>query len=218
MLAAEPRRCQTCTAERASRALVALKANDPRFHSSTFVSAPAVFANNDIKYETNKLRARLFAHATRKPVTYAVAKDTCSSEALRAKPDLSTQKLSWLQRHDRESGDLYGMMPLVEGMPVALTDHVDRSVEKSLLRGKVGRIHSWVPHREECSEFVDGARILKHLPAVVFVKYVKKNGSDVPWTLDGLEEPGLYPIVPRKGCFFLDKGRMHPVLQIRRQQ
>ncbi len=85
-------------------------------------------------------------------------------------------------------------------------------------RGKVGRIHSWVPHHEECSDFVGGVRILKHLPAVVFVKFVKKNGKDVPWTLDGLEEPGLYPIVPRKGCFYLDKGRMHPVLQIRRQQ
>ena len=103
-------------------------------------------------------------------------------------------------------------------MPVVVTDHVDRSVDKSLLRGKVGRIHSWVPHHEECSKFEDGARILKHLPAVVFVKFVKKNGKDVPWTLDGLKEPGLYPIVPRKGCFYLDKGRMHPVLQIRRQQ
>ena len=59
-------------------------------------------------------------------------------------------------------------------MPVALTDHVDRSVEKSLLRGKVGRIHSWVPHHEECSDFVDGVRILKHLPAVVFVKFEEK--------------------------------------------
>ena len=82
--------------ERASKALLTLDADDSRFHSSTFISAPAVFPNNDIKYETNKLRARLFAHAKGKPITYAVAKDTCSSEALRAKPELSTQKLSWL--------------------------------------------------------------------------------------------------------------------------
>ena len=44
------------------------------------------------------------------------AKDTPSVEALRERPDLATQKLSWLQRHDRESGDLYGLVFLVEGL------------------------------------------------------------------------------------------------------
>ena len=47
------------------------------------------------------------------------------------------QKASWLSRHDRECGDLYGMLPLIEGLPVALTDHVDRNPGKQLLRGKM---------------------------------------------------------------------------------
>ena len=69
---------------------------------------------------------------------------TPSLDALREKPGLAADKLQWLQRHDRESGDLYGMLPLIQNMPVALTDHIDRSPEKQLLRGKVGYIHSWV--------------------------------------------------------------------------
>ncbi len=61
----------------------------------------------------------------------------------------SAEKLSWLQRHDKESGDLYGILPLIHGMPVALTDHIDRNPEKQLLRGKIGYVHSWVLHAEE---------------------------------------------------------------------
>ncbi len=33
-----------------------------------------------------------------------------------------------------------------------------------------------------------------------------------------LEEEGLYPIKPKRGAWFLDKGRKHPVLKISRQQ
>ena len=66
--------------------------------------------NHDVKYDVNKLRSQ--AHAARHNVgiVYSVAKDTPCSEALRAQPDLPIRKLSWLQRHDRESGDLYSIL------------------------------------------------------------------------------------------------------------
>ena len=82
MLTAELLRFQECGAKRASEALVGLDANDSRFHSLTFISAPAVCRNNNIKYETNKLRAGLFVRAIGKPITCAIAEDACSSEAL----------------------------------------------------------------------------------------------------------------------------------------
>ena len=47
----------------------------------------------------------------------------------------------------------------------------------------------------------------------MFVKY-----ADAKWTLPGLAEPGLYPITKRKGTWWLDKGRQHPVLKISREQ
>ena len=72
------------------------------------------------------------------------------------------QKLSWLQRHDRESGDLYGIVPLIKGMPVAVTD------QKLILRGRVGTIHSWILSESETSVYEKGRRILRKMPKVVF--------------------------------------------------
>ena len=46
-----------CRSERASKARVATDAGDPRFAARKFVSAPAIFANNDVKYDTNKMRS-----------------------------------------------------------------------------------------------------------------------------------------------------------------
>jgi len=139
--------CSICKEERKSKILVAQGNQDARFGNEKFLKAPAIFANNDLKYESNKLRAQQYATRTGQAVTYVIAKDTPSAEALRERPDLPAHKLAWLQRHDRESGNLYGALPLVPGMPVALTDHIDRSPEKQLLRGRVGYIHSWVLER-----------------------------------------------------------------------
>ena len=154
-----------------------------------------------------------FAETNKASIVYSQAKDTPSLDALREKPSLAADNLQWLQRHDRESGDLYGMLPLIHNMPVALTDHIDRSPEKQLLRGKVGYIHSWVLHGDEASVPENGRRVLQNLPLVVFVKF-----PGATWKLPSLEEPGLYPIKPKNGTWFLDKGRKHPVLKITRRQ
>jgi hypothetical protein len=52
------------------------------------------------------------------------------------KQDIAAEKAVWLTRHDRDCEDLYGMLPLVKGLPVSLTDHIDRNPEKNLLRGR----------------------------------------------------------------------------------
>ena len=80
----------------------------------------------------------------KKGIIYCPAKDTPSTEALRVRPDLPAQNISWLNRHDRESGDLYGMLPLMIGMPVGVTEHINRSDDQRILKGRVGYIHSWV--------------------------------------------------------------------------
>ena len=68
------------------------------------------------------MRAKSFASSTNTGLLYCAAKDIPSLDALRARPDLPTQKMKWLKRHVRESGDLYGVLPLMKGMPVAMTD------------------------------------------------------------------------------------------------
>ena len=49
-------------------------------------------------------------------------------------------------------------------------------------------------------------------------KFKDKNNKECDWTLDGMPEAGLYPIVPVKRDWFLDKGRLHPQVKIRREQ
>ena len=72
-------------------------------------------------------------------------------------------------------------MPLIHDMPVAVTDHIDRSPDKQLLRGKIGRIHSWVLDKNEDSVMENGQRPLKKLPRVVFVKFLDAEGKELPW-------------------------------------
>ena len=103
-------------------------------------------------------------------------------------------------------------------MPVAMTTHIDRSIGKRILEGRIGHIHSWVLDKNETTAFSNGKRILTRLPKVVFVKFLAKDGEDLKWTLHGQSEHGVYPIVPRKKDWYLDKGRVHPVLQIKRRQ
>ena len=134
--------CTKCKKEREERILVASGPEDKRFMEPKFLAAPAVVPNNDMKYELNKKRALGYASKKKTGVLYCRAKDKLLHEAIRTTPDLLAQIISWLTRHDRESGDLYGILPLMRGMPVALTEHIDRSEDKRLLRRRVGWVHS----------------------------------------------------------------------------
>ena len=205
--------CPTCARERKARARVATSANDARRAEEKFVSAPVIFANNDIKYDINKQRAILFAATMKQSITWVQAKDKALPKTLQERPDLALHKKSWLKRHDRECGDLYGMFPLILGLPVALTEHLDRSPGKQLLKGKLDVIHSWRLAPTEDSVFERGVRILHELPEIVFVKF--KNCT---WHMEGTPEPGIYPIKVEKRRWYLDAKRQHPQLGIQRQQ
>ena len=141
----------------------------------------------------NKQRAIQYAAAHNLGIVWVQAQDKPQPKTLQERPDLLQQKMKWLSRHDRECGDLYGMFPLIEGLPVALTDHLDRSPDKQLLRGKIGRIHSWQVSATERSAWEDNVRILQDLPDVVYVKF-----EGCTWQIDGAPEPGIYPITKVK--------------------
>ena len=101
-----------------------------------FMNAPAIFPNNDIKFEVCKKRARIYAAATNQAITWSRAQDSPSSAVLSENPEVGKAKLQWLKRHDRDAGNLYGMLPLIKGMAVTSTDHLDRNPEKNLLNGE----------------------------------------------------------------------------------
>ena len=132
--------CEICREERGVRKLVASSSDDKRFREEKFRKAPAIFPNNSVKYDVNKMRARTYAAEGNLPITWSQARDTPSQKVLQGRTNLKNDKEEWLTWHDKDCGDLYGMLPLVQGMPVMLEDHVSRSQEYSLLRGKIGQL------------------------------------------------------------------------------
>ena len=70
----------------------------------------------------------------------------------------------------------------------------------------------------ELSVYENGVRILTKLPKLVLFKFRTPEGEDLGWRLPGLDENGLYPILPKNGQWFLDKGRQHAVFKITRRQ
>ena len=193
--------CTLTPAERESRRRVILGSNDLRLKLPKFKDAVVIVANNDARYQINKDRAQAYGLESGADVRWALARDVASSAALQSKPCDKKTKMQWLQLPDRSTGDLCGTLPLAVGMPVALTDHWDRSDDKGLLRGSRGYVHSW----EWCEN--------DERPSIVYVKF-----EDADWQLDGTPEPGIYPVWPVKRAWFLDAGREKPVLKVTRLQ
>ena len=201
--------CARCCAERASRRLVAESSHDPRF-LGRFVLAPSIFATNVRKCHTNKIRAEAFARRTKRHLHYVVAQDCACAAVVREKPDLAEQKLLWLQRHDRECGELCGMLPLCDGMPVLLTDHLNRA--RGLLKGRRGFVTGWRHATDGAEPAGPGCTVWNQLPEVVYVRF-----PGAKWRITGLAT-GVYPVVPKRATWHLDAGRKSPVLAVRRRQ
>ena len=112
--------------------------NDKRMNEPKFKKAIAIVANNDLKYEICKVRAAAHARETKQRIVRSPAMDYAMVECLSTDPALTKKKEEWLQLHKKKCAGLWGMVPLVKGMRVALIDHLDRS-DKCLLRGSSGK-------------------------------------------------------------------------------
>ncbi|CAE7470232.1 pfh1, partial [Symbiodinium pilosum] len=192
--------CNLSAEESRSRQRVVDGPWDPRLQQGKFVNATVIVPNNDAKYQINKDRAMAYAQHAKTPLEWSVAQDKAGAETLQTQVCDKATKIRWLQYHDMETEGLCGMLPLAIGMPVALTQHVDRS-QKSLLKGRTGYVHSWFWKENE------------QQPRVVYVKF-----EGAQWTLDGTTEPGLYPILPVTRTWKLDKNRKPAVLKVHRKQ
>ena len=63
------------------------------------------------------------------------------------KEQLQHKRYKWLCEHDQRTEHLTSMLPLVVGLPMRLTDTVDRKWK--LYKGRRCWLESWVPHPEE---------------------------------------------------------------------
>ena len=225
--------CNLSAEEKRSRQRVVDGPWDPRLQQGKFVNATVIVPNNDAKYQINKDRAMAYAQHAKTPLEWSAAQDKAGAETLQTQVCDKATKIRWLQYHDMETEGLCGMLPLAIGMPVALTQHVDRS-QKSLLKGRTGYVHSWFwkeneqqPRVVRLGPHATSPRPRKALfgplhdltspPQLPHAeRYVKFEGAQ--WTLDGTTEPGLYPILPVTRTWKLDKNRKPAVLKVNRKQ
>ena len=158
----------------------------------------------------NKRRAVRWAIEQKQMPHIAVARDVASATVLQDKPDLATEKLQWLQRHDQECGGLYGVLPLCIGLPVRATDHLDR--QRGILKGCKGTVVGWSSARD--AVVGDGVTLWNTLPEIVYVRFQ----TTATWHLTGLPEANVYPVPTCKRVWFLDRQKKYPQLRVWRAQ
>ena len=128
-----------------------------------------------LRYFALLTRARAFAAAAGHPIVWTLAQDIPlfrdDRDLAEKNPEaLQNKRIGWLKRHDQDTQHLSSILPLVPGMPVRLTESIDRP--HRLYRGRRGIIFGWLPHKEESQTLVDGEIILSHLPEIIYVQFV----------------------------------------------
>ena len=167
--------CSRCREERSKRHRVVTNAARlaQEFQQEPFSSAPALYTFNVPRYFATNLRAREYAKQTKVQLTWCYARDVPLHPGDR---DLPQQKrdeklFSWLRRHDQETGHIPSIYPLAVGMPIRLTENVDRS--RQLYRGRKGVIHGWTMAPGCTPQEVDGEFFLETLPVVIYVRFAE---------------------------------------------
>eukprot|EP00438_Fugacium_kawagutii_P006753 Skav200266 [mRNA] locus=scaffold4437:38715:48406:+ [translate_table: standard] len=210
--------CEVCRRERASKRLVATGPQDPRFYHE-LLEGTALFPTNAVKCHVNRVRAEAWARQRGRCVYYVIAQDRVSSMALHEKPDIASDKLQWLQRHDRDCGNRYGVLPVAVGMPVQAREHLYRGNFK-ILRGCAGEVRGWTKlAAADAAEAVmepnnQTYKIWNTPPAFIFVRFFTKTD----WVIPGIDEPNVFPVTATRADWYLDAGRRAPKLKITRWQ
>ena len=63
--------CDICKTERRRRKLVVTDAEDSRQKTHVFINAPAIFPNNDIKYDANKKRSVVWCRWNQRSIAWS---------------------------------------------------------------------------------------------------------------------------------------------------
>ena len=125
--------CEQCRKDRKARFRVGQNAARPETEEDrlAYSKAPALFNFNVPRYFTMLLRAREFAKAHHVQIAWTYALDTPLHPEDRdlSQEKLEAKRLQWLRRHDQDTANLTSVLPLAVGMPVRLTDTLDRNLQ-----------------------------------------------------------------------------------------
>ena len=120
-------------------------------HWSPFDTAPFIHPQNIPKHAAFLLRAQVFAEERGLLVTWVKAHDTpLHRDDLSLGPEqLDAKRKRWLSFHDQRTAGILGLLPLVKGLPVRLTDSIGRPLK--LFKHRRGVVVGWVLHADETS-------------------------------------------------------------------
>ena len=168
-------------------------------HGKPFDSAPALYTFNVPRYFATNLRAREYAKQRDVQLSWAYARDVPCLPEDRELPEekLEAKLFAWLQKHDQQTGHLPSIYPLAVGMPVRLTDSVDRS--RQLYRGRKGVIHGWTLAPRCIPTEIQGEFVLDTLPLVVYIHF-----PEAKWRIGKLPM-GVFPLKRRSRTWKVNK-------------
>ena len=193
--------CSSCAKVRQDRhrVLTDLKNISPDLHAPPFPDAPAVYSFNVPRYYSIQLRAREYAKQNNKQLSWCYAKDVPLHPGDRdlSKEALEKKLAGWLLRHDQHTSNLSSLLALAVGLPVRLTDTVDR--DRQLYRGRRGFIHGWTLHPECIPVEVDGEWLLDVLPECIYVHF-----PEAQWRIGKLPI-GVYPFTKKSRTWKVNK-------------
>eukprot|EP00435_Cladocopium_sp_Y103_P005810 s724_g1.t2 len=131
--------CNQCQAERQRRCLVGKDQKSPKF-----LNNPFVHGLNAAKYIAANLRARQVATTRRERLLWIVAQDTPLFHIEPA--ELPARRENWLQRHDQATGGVVGLLPLLQNMPVRITQTLPELKAFGLFKNTRGTLWNWTLH------------------------------------------------------------------------
>ena len=158
--------CASCRQERARRCIVG---KDPK--AEHFLNHPFVHGLNAAKYIAANLRAKWVATTRKHKLLWIIAQDT---PLFHVEPtELQARRENWLQRHDQSTGGVVGILPLLQNMPIRVTQTLPDLKAFGLFKNTRGTLWNWTLHeadQETVGAVADQDIVLQRLPRALYVK------------------------------------------------
>ena len=161
----QPLECKQCRAERQRRCLVGKDQKSPKF-----LNNPFVHGLNAAKYIAANLRARQVAATRREKLLWIVAQDTPLFHI--EPPELPARRENWLQRHDQSTGGVVGLLPLLQNMPVRITQTLPELKPFGLFKNTRGTLWNWTLHEADAAAASQNDAdniVLQKMPLALYV-------------------------------------------------
>ena len=145
-----------------------------------FDSAPLLTSYNVPRFRAVLLRAQQFAATHKRALYWAAAHDRplAAADLQLDEPGLRQKRLRWLNRHDQETSHLASLLPLVVGLPVRLTEKVDKKLR--LFKGKRGHISSWTLAEGTVVTACNSGFVLSKQPLGIYVNFPGETWQVAP--------------------------------------